>query len=210
MVPPKLHTYTVVPSLPTRLAPLKELAYNLRWSWDHPTRQLFETIDPELWRATEHNPARLLGLVAQTRLTELENDGAFTAQLDTVHADFQSYMSDGGWWSRHYADEFGPDFKIGYFSAEFGIAECLPIYSGGLGILSGDHLKSASDMNVPLVAVGLMYRFGYFRQKIAHDGWQTENYLDSFDSELALLPVLNDPRRSCAPWSKCWCSPAGG
>jgi starch phosphorylase len=189
MVPRTLHTYTVVPSLPTRLAPLKELAYNLRWSWDHPTRQLFETIDPELWRGTEHNPARLLGLVAQTRLTELASDSAFTAQLDTVYADFQSYMADGGWWSRHYADEFGPDFKIGYFSAEFGIAECLPIYSGGLGVLAGDHLKAASDLGLPLAAVGFLYQRGYFRQSLNADGWQMENYPTTDFYSLPIQPV---------------------
>jgi starch phosphorylase len=190
MVPRTLHTYTVVPSLPERLAPLKELAYNLRWSWDHPTKQLFETIDPGLWRSTEHNPARLLGLVAQSRLAELEQDSAFTSQLDSVYANFKSYMADGGWWSRHYADEFGPDFKIGYFSAEFGIAECLPIYSGGLGILAGDHLKAASDLGLPLVGVGFLYQRGYFRQSLNADGWQMENYPTTDFYSLPIEPLI--------------------
>ncbi|MBC8102968.1 MAG: alpha-glucan family phosphorylase [Cytophagales bacterium] len=190
MVPRTLHTYTVVPLLPERLAPLKELAYNLRWSWDHPTKRLFTAIDPELWRRTEHNPARLLGLVAQGRLTELAADRAFTDQLDTVYADFQSYMNDGGWWSRSYAGEFGPDFKIAYFSAEFGIWECLPIYSGGLGVLAGDHLKSASDLGLPLAAVGFLYQRGYFRQSLNTDGWQVENYPTTDFYSLPITPML--------------------
>jgi starch phosphorylase len=192
MVPRTLHTYTVVPSLPERLAPLKELAFNLRWSWDHATRDLFQAIDSDLWQRTQHNPARLLGLVAQSRLTELAQDRAFGAQLDTVYADFRAYMDDGGWWARTYLPELGESFKIAYFSAEFGITECLPIYSGGLGVLAGDHLKSASDLGLPLSAVGFLYQKGYFRQALNADGWQMENYPTTDFYSLPIQPVQGE------------------
>ncbi|MBC7808167.1 MAG: alpha-glucan family phosphorylase [Akkermansiaceae bacterium] len=175
-MPRTLHTYTVVPSLPERLSPLRELAYNLRFSWDPDTKALFETMDAALWESTDNNPAKLLGLVAQSRLTELADDGTFLAELDRVYATFQAYMADGGWWGHTHQGEFPADFKIAYFSAEFGITECLPIYSGGLGVLAGDHMKSASDLNLPLVGMGFLYQRGYFRQGLNADGWQIENY----------------------------------
>ncbi|MBC8138058.1 MAG: alpha-glucan family phosphorylase [Fibrella sp.] len=175
-MPRTLHTYTVVPSLPERLSPLRELAYNLRFSWDPDTKALFETMDAALWELTDNNPAKLLGLVAQSRLEELASDGAFLEELDRVYATFKAYMADGGWWGHTHDDEFPADFKIAYFSAEFGITECLPIYSGGLGVLAGDHMKSASDLNLPLVGMGFLYQRGYFRQGLNADGWQIENY----------------------------------
>jgi starch phosphorylase len=188
-MPRKLHTYTVVPSLPERLKPLRELAYNLRWSWDHPTISLFREIDEALWQESGHNPARLLGLVAQPRLSELAEDAAFLSRLDAVYADFRRYVDGGGWWAHSYKDEFGPEMKIAYFSAEFGITECLPIYSGGLGVLAGDHLKSASDLGLPLVAMGFLYQRGYFRQALNADGWQTENYPVTDFYSLPIEPV---------------------
>lgn len=177
-MPRTLHTYTVAPTLPERLAPLKELAYNLRFSWDHASIRLFRALDTDLWEVAGHNPARLLGLVSQTRLTEAANDPAFLTQLDAVYADFQEYMAGGGWWAEAFDSELskGDGFRIAYFSAEFGISECLPIYSGGLGVLAGDHLKSASDLGLPLVALGFLYQKGYFRQALNSDGWQIENY----------------------------------
>lgn len=168
-MPAALHTYTVTPTLPARLAPLRELAYNLRWSWDHATRDLFlELGGNELWNGTDRNPARLLGLVAQERLNELADDALFLGKLDAVYSDFRSYLERPSPWPE--------DLSIGYFSAEFGIAECLPIYSGGLGVLAGDHLKAASDLALPLVGVGFLYQRGYFRQSLNADGWQMENY----------------------------------
>ncbi len=175
-MPRTLHTYTVVPSLPERLDPLRELAYNLRFSWDPDTKALFETMDASLWESTDNNPARVLGLVAQSRLEELTADATFLAEMDRVYAAFQAYMAHGGWWGHTHKDEFPADFKIAYFSAEFGITECLPIYSGGLGVLAGDHMKSASDLNLPLVGMGFLYQLGYFRQGLNADGWQMENY----------------------------------
>jgi starch phosphorylase len=194
-MPPKLHTYTVVPSLPQRLLPLKELSYNLRWAWDHPTQRLFVHLDPALWESTGHNPAKMLGLIAQERLTQLASDDAFLAELDTVYAKFRAYLDGDSWWSRTYGPEFGKSagtespFRIAYFSAEFGITECLPIYSGGLGVLAGDHLKSASDLGLPLVAVGFLYQRGYFRQSLNADGWQLENYPQTDLYGLPIEPV---------------------
>lgn len=190
-MPRTLHTYTVVPSLPERLAPLRELAYNLRWSWDHPTIRLFRALDDELWEASGHNPARMLGLVSQSRLTEAAIDPAFLDRMHAVYKEFRRYMDDGGWWGRTYGTELDKNdgFRIAYFSAEFGITECLPIYSGGLGVLAGDHLKSASDLGLPLVGVGFLYQRGYFRQGLNADGWQIENYPVTDFYSLPIEPV---------------------
>ena len=196
-MPPKLHTYTVVPSLPDRLLPLHELAYNLRWAWDNRSRQLFRAIDDDLWESSGHNPAKMLGLVAQERLTALATDAGFLQQLDGVYAEFRAYIDGETWWSKKYGTELvegpsrkaGSEFKIAYFSAEFGITECLPIYSGGLGVLAGDHLKSASDLGLPLAAVGFLYQRGYFRQTLNPDGWQVENYPTTDFYTLPIEPV---------------------
>jgi len=155
-MPRTMHTYTVVPSLPGRLAPLKELAFNLRWSWDPDSIRLFRELNADLWELSEHNPAKLLGMVSQARLEEAAASTAFTNHLDAVYADFRRYMDGQTWWDRNYGGEFGADVRIAYFSAEFGLTECLPIYSGGLGVLAGDHLKSASDLGLPLVGVGFL------------------------------------------------------
>ena len=185
-----LHTYTVVPSLPEPLTRLRELAYNLRWSWDHDTISLFRRLDRDLWEKTEHNPARLLGAVSQERLLSLASDPGFLNQLDDVYTEFRRYMDDGGWFAREYGAESGndPSLRIAYFSAEFGITECLPIYSGGLGVLAGDHLKSASDLGLPLVGIGFLYQRGYFRQGLNADGWQVENYPNTDFHSLPIEP----------------------
>ena len=189
------HTYTVVPSLPERLSPLRTLAYNLRWSWSPQTLRLFQTLDAALWESSGHNPARILGLLPQSRIVELASDAAFLTEMDSVYADYEAYMGAETWWARHYAREFDadrdgmPDFHIAYFSAEFGITECLPIYSGGLGVLAGDHIKSASDLGLPLVGVGFLYQNGYFRQTLNSDGWQIENYPATDFYSLPIEPV---------------------
>lgn len=192
-MPRTLHTYTVVPSLPERLAPLRELAYNLRWAWDHAAIRLFRTLDDTLWEQSNHNPARMLSLVSQSRLEEAAQDTAFLAQMDAVYADFRAYMDGETWWSKNYGQELNPNqgFRIAYFSAEFGITECLPIYSGGLGILAGDHLKSASDLGLPLVGVGFLYQRGYFRQALNGDGWQQENYPTTDFYSLPITPTAD-------------------
>jgi glycogen phosphorylase len=193
-MPRTLHTYTVIPKLPQRLVPLRELAYNLRFSWDHATIRLFRALDDSLWEESGHNPAKMLSLVSQTRLEAVATDTAFLAQLDEVYADFRAYMDGETWWSRNYGTELNPadGFRIAYFSAEFGITECLPIYSGGLGVLAGDHLKSASDLGLPLVGVGFLYQKGYFRQALNADGWQTENYPTTDFYSLPIEPVQDE------------------
>ncbi len=166
-------SFQVRPALPEKLQPLEEVAYNLRWSWDHETIALFRRLDRDLWEESGHNPILMLGRMAQTRLDELAQDEAFLAHLDRVRRDLAAYMSgDGSWYVRRHGRSGQP--LAAYFSMEFGLTECLPIYSGGLGMLAGDHLKSASELGVPLVGVGLLYQKGYFRQYLSPDGWQQE------------------------------------
>ncbi len=171
-------TVNVMPKLPKALSRLEELAYNLRFTWDHETISLFRRLDPDLWEKTHHNPVLTLGLTSQEKFEAFKNDPAYMANLERVLADFDAYLQPKKTW---YTDKYpitGKNNKpvIGYFSMEFGLGESLPNYSGGLGILSGDHLKSASDLNIPLVAVGLLYQEGYFQQYLNADGWQQELY----------------------------------
>jgi starch phosphorylase len=166
--------YNVVPRLPSRLEPLRILSYNLCFSWRQEIRDLFQRMDPKLWTECSHNPVLMLGLISQERLEEMSRDQGFLAQVERVSQDFDRYLSQ----PRIQAMDYSPElpFQVAYFSAEFGMTGCMPIYSGGLGILSGDHLKSASDLNVPLVGVGLLYQEGYFSQYLSSDGWQMEKY----------------------------------
>jgi glycogen phosphorylase len=173
---------------PENLEFLDELSWNFYWSWKPEGANLFRDMDPQLWERCEQNPRLLLKKIDDLRLWQKANDEEYVSKLYRFALKFADYLSQ-------------PPINFGkineqnpaaYFCAEYGVHNSLPIYSGGLGILSGDHLKSASDENVPLVAVGLLYRYGYFRQKIRHDGWQDERYFDTFESELALFPVLND------------------
>jgi starch phosphorylase len=180
-----LRRFTVRLALPTPLAPLAELVMNLRWSWHHPSLDLFESIDPPAWLAVGHDPVRLLGEVSPERIAELSTDEAFLGRLSAVHADLQAYLSEPKWYQ---SLEDAPT-SIAYFSPEFGITEVLPQYSGGLGILAGDHLKTASDLGVPILGVGLLYRAGYFKQSLNAEGWQQERYppLDPHGLPLTLL-----------------------
>jgi starch phosphorylase len=168
-------TVSVVPNLPKPLERLRELAYNLRWSWHHDTINLFRRLDRDLWEETGHNPVMILGLLDQKRMDALAADSAFMAHLDRVLRDFDDYMSARNTW---YERAHGASEKTlyAYFSMEFGLTEALQNYSGGLGVLSGDHLKSASDLGLPLVGVGLLYQEGYFRQYLSADGYQQEHY----------------------------------
>ena len=177
-------TLTVTPSLPDELKILEELAYNLRWTWDPETAELFRRLDPNLWEVTYHNPVRLLGEVDQDRLHQLTEDPGFLAHLKRAAESLHTYMQASTWFSRDHGAV--PEARIAYFSAEFGLAEALPIYSGGLGVLSGDHLKSASTLGLPLVGVGLLYQRGYFRQYLNSDGWQQE---DDQDNDFYAMPV---------------------
>jgi len=168
-----LRTFVIVPALPKRLAPLLTIARNLWWSWHPGAVELFERVDPEVWQATHHNPVQLLGRVSRRQLEALAEDDSFTSHMETVAQRLDEYLHAPSWFTKHHSGEEG---LIAYFSAEYGFHECLPIYSGGLGILSGEHLKSASDLGLPMVGVGLAYRHGYFRQYLSSDGWQQETY----------------------------------
>jgi glycogen phosphorylase len=182
-----IRRFTVQPVLPEALAPLGELAGNLRWSWHPETQDVFAAVDPEKWAAVGHDPVKLLGAVSPARLEELAGDGDFLGRLEAARADLQEYLTGDRW----YQSSAGADApaSIAYFSPEFGITAVLPQYSGGLGILAGDHLKTASDQGVPIVGVGLLYRHGYFRQFLSRDGWQQETYpvLDPAGLPLSLL-----------------------
>lgn len=167
-------TYTVTPRLPEALEPLEKLAYNLWWTWNPQAQDLFRTVDPDLWEASRHNPIKMLGSLATRRLERLAKDGHFLHRLGQVMEDLEQYMQHQTWFQRVHQGSLGG--KIAYFSAEFGLHESLPLYSGGLGILAGDHLKSASDLGLPLIGIGLLYRRGYFHQRINRDGWQQESY----------------------------------
>ena len=179
-------SFTVRARLPEPLSPLQELAFNLRWSWDERTRDLFRWVDPHLWEQTQHDPVRVLSLVARERLEALSKDTAFMSFLGEIHADLRRYLSVPRWFQNRGRSDL---VKVAYFSPEFGIAEALPQYSGGLGILAGDHLKAASSLGVPMVGVGLLYREGYFRQRLNADGWQEERYPVLDPHAMALTPI---------------------
>jgi starch phosphorylase len=188
-----IRRFTVRPVLPAELGALDELAANLRWSWHQPTIDLFRDVDPVLW-AADADPVGLLGDISPERLAELAGDGAFVARANALRDDLRAYLAEPRWYQSLGADV---PRSIAYFSPEFGIAAALPQYSGGLGILAGDHLKSASDLGVPLVGVGLFYRAGYFRQSISREGWQEESY-PVVDPDGLPMRVLRDPDGSAA------------
>jgi glycogen phosphorylase len=167
-----IRRFTVRTVLPEPLQPLEELVLNLRWSWRHETLDLFRSVDPELWDSVGHDPVRLLGAVPADRLAALADDRRFLRRLGEEVAELRDYLSAPQWYQSI------PDAPaaIAYFSPEYGIAAALPQYSGGLGILAGDHLKTASDLGVPIIGVGLLYRHGYFTQSLSPDGWQLERY----------------------------------
>lgn len=184
-----IRRFTVRPVLPEPLRPLSDLARNLRWSWHTETRELFKDVDPRGWRAADGDPVRLLGAVSAARLTELAADAEFLDRLHAAADDLGEYLRGARWYQER--DDQGGELPaaVGYFSPEFGVTAALPQYSGGLGILAGDHLKAASDLGVPLIGVGLLYRHGYFRQSLSRDGWQQEQYpvLDPNELPLTLL-----------------------
>ncbi|MGW2290395.1 glycosyltransferase family 1 protein [Streptomyces phaeochromogenes] len=181
-----IRRFTVRPVLPEALHPLSDLARNLRWSWHAETRDLFQSVDPEHWAASERDPVRLLGSVSSARLAELAEDRRFLRRLAAAADDLKDYVGGDRWYQ---SQPSGLPAAIAYFSPEFGITAALPQYSGGLGILAGDHLKAASDLGVPLIGVGLLYRHGYFRQSLSRDGWQQEHYpvLDPNELPVSLL-----------------------
>src|ERR1700710_360607 len=159
---------------------------NLRWSWHPETRDLFETLDPELWQTCGGDPVKVLGEVSAERLATLAKDRRFLRRLQDVVDDLQDYMTAEHWYQT--LGETAPR-AVAYFSAEFGITEVLPQYSGGLGILAGDHLKAASDLGAPIIGVGLLYRAGYFSQSLSREGWQQERYPSLDPQGLPLTPL---------------------
>ncbi len=182
-----IRTFVVVPSLPEALQELRTIAHNVWWSWDFEAVDLFQRLDMNLWRDTEHNPVKMLGMISQERLEAVARDEGFLAHLDRVRKRMDAYLNGPRWYDS--VDEAEKPGLIAYFSAEFGLHECLPIYSGGLGVLAGDHLKSASDLGLPLIGVGLLYRQGYFAQYLNNDGWQQEAYPenDFYNMPLTLM-----------------------
>jgi starch phosphorylase len=171
-----LRRLTVRAAFPAELAKLGEIVVNLRWTWHPDSLDLLESVDPELWEQSGHDPGRMLGEVSADRLAQLAKERKFLRRLEDVHDDLTDYLTKPRWYQKEQAAGVALPDAIGYFSPEFGITEVLPQYSGGLGILAGDHLKAASDLGVPIIGVGLLYGSGYFRQSLSRDGWQLEHY----------------------------------
>jgi len=169
---PKIRSFTVLPALPDSLKGLDVIARNMFWSWNPEIIELFKRIDSDLWSACRHNPVKLLGSVSQQRLDGLAENQGFLSELSRAIDKLQSYLDEPTWFGKVSSNP--EDLVIAYFSAEFGLHESLAIYSGGLGVLAGDHLKSASDLGIPLVGVGLLYQKGYFRQYLSIDCWQQD------------------------------------
>lgn len=177
--------------MPAPLAPLERLAWNYWWSWAADGAGIFRDLDPEIWEECEQNPRQLLAKTSAYRLAEAATDPVYLERVRRLDQSFQSYMASG---SGGTIDDLKitQEHPVAYFCAEFGVHNSLPLYSGGLGILAGDHLKSASDLRLPLVAVGLLYRYGYFRQRLRNDGWQEEHYGETFPNELPITLIKND------------------
>ena len=159
--------------LPAPLLPLERLAWNYWWSWAADGESVFRDLDADIWEECERNPRQLLAKTSAYRLAEAATDPVYLERVHRLDASFQSYMSSQ---PHLQLETITQEHPVAYFCAEFGVHTSLPLYSGGLGILAGDHLKSASDLGLPLVAVGLLYRYGYFRQRLRNDGWQEEHY----------------------------------
>jgi starch phosphorylase len=180
--------------VPDKIAGLSELAYNLWWSWNPEARQLFKHLDLALWRSTQHNPVQILQQIEPEALEAAANDSLFYSRYKQAMLEFERDMANGHTWFRQQHPQAN-GFLTAYFSAEFGLHSSLPIYSGGLGILSGDHAKEASDLGIPLVGVGFMYPQGYFRQRVPSHGWQEAVYEQLDMSSAPVMPVTDDERR---------------
>ncbi len=186
-----IHTFNVVPKLPAALEPLRDIVYNLWWTWEPKARSLFRHLDPVLWHKTNHNPLRMLQLCKQARLVEVSEDDDFLRDMKAVHAKLVTYLTRADTYGKLRKDSPLRKGPVAYFSAEFGFHESVPNYSGGLGILSGDHCKSASDLDVPFIAFTLLYKQGYFRQQIGKDGSQESVGLNQNFSHLPLREALD-------------------
>ncbi len=178
--------------LPENLQALETLSWNYWWCWSTEGMNIFHDLDPHLWEEVEQNPRSMLRRISDLRLLQKANDPHYAARVAKLEADFQAYLGAGVKTFEKTGRSISAENPVAYFCAEYGVHNSLPIYSGGLGILAGDHIKSASDLGLPLVAVGLMYRYGYFRQKLGKNEWQYEEYLDSFAGDMPLEPVLDE------------------
>ncbi len=177
-------------SLPKRISRLAELAYNLWWTWNPEAQRLFSRIDAELWERKYHNPVKFLRQVERARLNAVTNNRYYLEIYDRVMRSFDAYMSaEETWYAKQYPELVNR--QVAYFSMEFGLHETLPIYAGGLGVLSGDHIKAASDLGLPFAAIGFFYLEGYFSQRITEDGWQEAQYTPQQLEMLPVLPILD-------------------
>jgi len=184
------------PPLPARLVRLEELAVDLWWSWHRDARNVFRRLDYSLWRATAHNPVRMLWLISPERLAAAANDDVFLRLYDRALDELdQARTAHNTWWSNHFPGLAGQ--SIAYFSAEFALHQSLPIYAGGLGALAGDHCKEASDLGVPLIGVGFMYPQGYFHQHLSADGWQEESYERLNWADAPIEPATTPDGKPC-------------
>ena len=191
-----LRQLTVVPTLPPNLELLRELALNLWWTWDREALDLFRHLDAGLWEKTYHNPVAMLGQISQEQLDAASKNSMFLARLEVIHRKFKEYHKTLSWFETNHNDGTLDNLKIAYFSMEFGLTECMPLYSGGLGVLAGDHLKSTSYLGLPFVAVGLLYQHGYFRQTLTADGWQMADYpINDFYN----MPIQPEKRADGSP-----------
>jgi len=213
---PKVRSFMIVPAVPEPLKALEVLAGNMYWTWNDDAEALFTRIDAKLWNACGHNPIKFLGGVSQSRLQELADNRGFLSELQRAVDNLNAYLQSPSWFEQRTLQP--PQETIAYFSAEFGIHECLPLYAGGLGVLAADHLKSASDLGIPIVGVGLAYQKGYFRQYLNVDGWQQELYAenDFYSMPLQLvrtadgtpmLVAVEFPDRTVA--AQIWCASIG-
>jgi starch phosphorylase len=186
-------TLSVLPTLPERIQNLKDLAYSFWCSWNPEAENLFKQLNPRLWNAVQYNPAKFLRYISQRRLDSASKNQEFLKEYDRIVASYKQHKEASLlWFKKTYGDTAKPDFQIGYFSAEFGLHESFPMYSGGLGILAGDFIKSCSDLGIPLVAVGILYQNGYFEQKLNREGWQEAVYHHYSFMDMPIEPIKND------------------
>lgn len=201
----KIHQFSVHPEIPERLRGLEELAFNLRWVWDPRSYKVFQHLDPEMLEKCGGNPVLLLRRISRDRLEHAANESAFLTHVDEALKDLRRYLTEPGWFPVNHPER--TDLAVAYFCMEYGLTACLPIYSGGLGVLAGDHLKAASSLDVPLVALGLLYNRGYFTQQLDDEGWQHEEYRLHDFSSLPVKPVMagetwrgvHEPRHDAPP-----------
>ena len=184
-----LHRLNIIPTLPEPLAPLWEFSYILWWSWNKETIHTLHQIDPETWVDSKRDPLRLLAALQPAQLETLAADQQFTGRIEHIIAQFKRYLSHPTWFGQTHGQS---RLQVAYFSAEFGLTDNLRICSGGLGVLAGDHLKAASDLGVPLIGVGLLYREGSFHQALNGDGWQIEHNPENDFYQMPVQPVRSD------------------